>query len=185
MGPEYFPELAKEDTLYVQEHPTISQEAIRFAVQSAKEKGIQIVYIDHLQYLDLDSDNIAEATGAVVRNCKTLSQEFDIPIVLVSQMRKIQKGEECGVDDLYGSVKIRQTADVILIGSQDNKELFPHLVVRVHKQRERVLWRRYSSIMLKQFGFNLEEPSYNESVDAENDVTGKPRGKGSQALSFR
>jgi len=57
--------------------------------------------------------------------------------------------------------------------------------VTVHKQRDRVLWRLFSSVKLAQIGFDLEEPPYNEEMDTTNDVMGKPRGKGTTALTFR
>lgn len=184
MGKDYFQLLAGED-IFIQKSPQFPSGAIKYAVENSKKKGAEVVYIDHLQYLQEGITNPVEEIGQIVKECKLLSQKFDIPIVLVSQVRKLGKDEQVTADDLYGSVKIRQTADIILIGDKDPNKFENHVRITVHKQRDRVLWRLFSSIDLLQIGFDLEEPPYDEELDIQNDVTGKPRGKGSENLSFR
>ena len=185
MGPDYFKLLVGDDNIFIQKFPQIPSTSIKYAIESAKKKGVQVVYIDHLQYLQTGIENPVEEIGRITKECKTLSQEYELPIILVSQVRKLEKGAQIGADDLYGSVKIRQTADIILIGDKDPQEFTQHVRVTVHKQRDRVLWRLFSSVKLAQIGFDLEEPPYNEEMDITNDVMGKPRGKGTTALTFR
>lgn len=185
MGPEYFPLLLKEGNMFIQQSPQMPPSAIRYAIENAKKLKVEVVYIDHLQYLQTGIENPVEEIGRIVKECKTLSQEYELPIVLVSQVRKLERGVQISADDLYGSVKIRQTADIILIGDKDPQEFMNHVRITVHKQRDRVLWRLFSSVKLRQIGFDLEEPAYNEEIDTANDVTGKPRAKGSSPLTFR
>lgn len=69
---------------------------------------LDLIIIDHLQYFSLDqSDNeIAEITR-IIRECKKITDHHNIPIILVSHLRK--KGKDRGLpdqEDFYGSSNI-------------------------------------------------------------------------------
>lgn len=69
---------------------------------------LDLIIIDHLQYFSLDSGEteITEITK-IIRECKKITDHHNIPIILVSHLRK--KGKDRGLpdqEDFYGSSNI-------------------------------------------------------------------------------
>jgi len=92
-----------------------------------KKEGIydlDLIIIDHLQYFSLDKDDneIAEITK-ILRECKKITDHHNIPIILVSHLRK--KGKDRGLpdqEDFYGSSNIPKIATTAITIAPDTKD---------------------------------------------------------------
>lgn len=184
MGHDYFSLAVNNDNMLVQAELRLPYTAVKYAVQSAQEQGVDIVYIDHLHFFQRGMANPAEELGQITQEFKTIALEKQLPVVLVSQLRKVENGKRPGMEDLRGSALISQDADLILVLDENLDEFYSNVRVRLEKNRDRCLWRPYSEVTLRQIGFDLEEPDYTEAFDMSQDVTGRPRGKGEQPISF-
>lgn len=110
----------------------------------ARQDGfnLDLIVIDHLQYFSLDQSEseISEITN-IIRQVKKVTDNFQIPVVLISHLRK--KSKDRGLpdqQDFYGSSNIPKIANTaITLTPQINKEdfsnnLFPTWI-RVVKSR--------------------------------------------------
>lgn len=90
---------------------------------------LDLIIIDHLQYFSLDqSDNeIAEITR-IIRECKKITDHYNIPVILVSHLRK--KGKDRGLpdqEDFYGSSNIPKiSTTAITIAPYQQKDDLAH-----------------------------------------------------------
>lgn len=184
MGKSYYQKVTLSN-VFVQERTRFSYESVRYAVELAQQKGVDVVYIDHLQFFMRGMKNPVEEIGLITKELKSVAMEKNIPIVLVSQLRRLVQDEVADEHALRGSGFIEQDADTIIILSRDKESDAPGINVKLCKKRDRVLWKIYSEIKYAQIGYDLEEPIYSEIEDKERDVKGLPRGKGSIPISFR
>lgn len=185
MGKENYYEIVNTGNLFVQKSMRFPYESVKYAVEDAKAKGVEIVYIDHLQFFMRGMKNPVEEIGIITKELKTVAMEKNIPIVLVSQLRRLAQDEVVDEHALRGSGFIEQDADTIIILNKNKEDFDQKIEIKLCKKRDRVLWKNYSTISYSQFGYDLEEPVYSEIEDKECDVKGLPRGKGSIPISFR
>ena len=89
---------------------------------SVTDQGVKIVYIDSLQLLAYNDERTEHDTfGEVCIQLKKLAIELNIPIVLLSSLnrqpenREGLEGKIPQISDLYGSAKIEELADVIVM----------------------------------------------------------------------
>lgn len=185
MGREYYDALMQSNPLLVQKEDRMPYESVKYAVEQAKEWGAEVVYIDHLHYFSRSMQNQAEGLGMITQEFKMVAREYDIPIVLVSQLRKTN-GERPTGDDLRGSAFIKQDADVVLILDRDMNRIDPMDYIRVtlDKNRDRLIWQVGSEIELRKVGLDLREGKYDANTDARWDVTRKARGNDENRVSF-
>ena len=188
MTKNYFDGIMQTSPMLVQEQDRIPYESIKYAVEQAKEWGAEVFYIDHLHYFSRSMQNQAEGLGAITQEFKLVAKEYDIPIVLISQMRKTEGRRPTG-DDLRGSALIKQDADIVLILDK-NEEIIKqdgtteNVRVTLDKNRDRLIWRIESEATLWKYGLDLREDEYNLQMDAANDVTGRARGNGDMRVDF-
>ncbi len=89
-------------------------------IQNAKEElDVDLVVIDHLHYLSRELQNVAEDLGRITKEFKKNAIRYNIPIILISHIRKLQKDEELSGDSLRGSSLIAQDADIVLMINRD------------------------------------------------------------------
>lgn len=89
-------------------------------IQNAKEKlDVDLVIIDHLHYFTRELSNVAEDLGRITKEFKKNAIRYDIPIILISHIRKLLKDEELSGDSLRGSSLIAQDADIVLMVNRD------------------------------------------------------------------
>lgn len=86
--------------------------------------NLDLIIIDHLQYFSLDRDDneITEITK-IIREVKKISDHHNIPVILVSHLRK--KGKDRGLpdqEDFYGSSNIPKIATTAIVIAPDTKE---------------------------------------------------------------
>lgn len=78
------------------------------------------VFVDYLQLLSADgfSSNTERETTIISRELKSIAREYDVPVVVVSQLNREnekREGHEPKLSDLRGSGSIEQDADVVLL----------------------------------------------------------------------
>lgn len=98
------------------------------------DKGL--IIIDHLHYFTRELANVAEDLGRVTKELKKNAEIHDVPIILISHVRKTAKDEAAGIDDLRGSSYIAQDADVVLMVGRDGEDQ-NKLFVKIEKNRNR------------------------------------------------
>jgi len=98
------------------------------------DKGL--IIIDHLHYFTRELANVAEDLGRVTKELKKNAEMHDVPIILISHVRKTAKGESAGIDDLRGSSYIAQDADIVLLVGRDPEDQ-TKLFVQIEKNRNR------------------------------------------------
>lgn len=95
--------------------------------EDKKDFDLDLVVIDHLQYFSLDKDEneISEITR-ILRAVKTITEEYHIPVVLISHLRKKTKDRGLpGQEDFYGSSNIPKisTTSITLTPASDKDNL--------------------------------------------------------------
>lgn len=89
-------------------------------IQNAREElGVDLVIIDHLHYFTRELQNVAEDLGRITKEFKKNAIRYDIPIILISHVRKMQKDEQLSGESLRGSSLIAQDADIVLLVDRD------------------------------------------------------------------
>ena len=188
MTKDYFDGIMDSEPLLMQEQDRIPYESIKYAVKQAKEWGADVFYIDHLHYFSRSMQNQAEGLGAITQEFKLVAKEYDIPVVLISQMRKTEGRRPTG-DDLRGSALIKQDADIVLILDK-NEEVIKqdgttdNVRVTLDKNRDRLIWKIGSEATLWKYGLDLREERYNPNTDVNNDVAGQARGSDEMRVDF-
>jgi len=111
-----------------------------------REFGIGLLIIDYLQLIQagIRVDNREQEIAYISRQLKALAKDLDIPVVVISQLSRPQKGQEEKrpvLSDLRESGAIEQDADVVIFihketeGTTDEgKPMFKHELV-IAKQR--------------------------------------------------
>lgn len=99
-------------------------------------EGCRIVYIDYLQLIDSDGENMDVRTGKITRALKLLAKECGIPIILLSQLSRAVEArggdKRPQLSDLRNSGNIEQDADGVFFlyrpeyyGISEDEEGFP------------------------------------------------------------
>lgn len=102
--------------LYYYEGKDVNLAILDSAIKKGIEKGIKCVFIDHLHFFARKTDNASAEVGQIVRSVKLLARKYEIPIVLVSHIRKINNVSAMPeLDDLRDSSFIGQDADMVLM----------------------------------------------------------------------
>jgi replicative DNA helicase len=125
-----------------------------------------LVVIDHLHFFDYDETKEYSEISKIVKKLRDLPLITEIPIVLVSHMRKNISKKQVpipGIDDLHGSSNIAKVASKIIFISPDFKNEtgdninFPTLL-RVAKNRYNGQVTRYAGLL----NYNVLLNNYSE-----------------------
>lgn len=98
-----------------QEATEVGYQDINALVRKAVEDGVRFVVIDHLHYFVRSVEYVASEIGKIVKEFKRAAIEYDVPIMLLSHVRKIAKGTTPDINDLRDSSFIGQDADIVLM----------------------------------------------------------------------
>ena len=180
MGEEQFNWVALQRNFFIQTHSRIPYTSIKYLVKKAKEElGAEIVYIDHLHYFSRDMQDQANGLGMITQEFKIIALENNIPIVLVSHVRKMEdRYARPGTDDARCSSFIAQDADVVLSVWQNPKECnFEHILVGLEKNRNRCIWKNYSYACFQRDGVKILPSDYTVQEDALWNITRRFREK--------
>lgn len=108
--------------------------------KAKSELNVGLVVIDHLHYFSRELEHLSEDLGRITKELKKNAIRHDVPILLISHVRKRgnneAKGKAPDIDDLRGSSYIAQDADIVLMvaRSQDYPD---KMFLRVDKNRNR------------------------------------------------
>lgn len=128
-------------------------------------KDIDLIVVDHLHYFNIDKDEneIAEITE-ILKKAKILTEELQIPVILVAHLRKLIRGH--GVpdkEDIYGTSNIHKIASTCVIISPDHEKdrgwegIYP-TYMRIAKSRQGI---RPNDLIY--VDFNIKTRSYAET----------------------
>lgn len=105
-------------------------------VDSQMVDPYELVIIDNLQYFVRSASAEAEQIGLATRGCKELARQFDLPVLLVSHVRKLNNEERTPeMDDLRGSSFISQDADGVISLWRDKVNLPNQIIASIKKNR--------------------------------------------------
>lgn len=157
---EHLGDIDKLEHLTYQENEKLSWKAIPILVKKAVEQGVELIVIDHLHYFSREMDNTAEGLGMVTQEFKRAALKHNVPIILISHTRKVEKGRAADISDLRGSSYIAQDADIVLMVSQ--KQDFPgKIFVELEKNRNRLCYNIGTDIGYCKNGLFIEDFVYN------------------------
>lgn len=105
--------------IWVSDLTHVTPNSIRKEIGDAKENP-SCIFVDYLQLLSADgfSGNTERETTIISRELKSIAREFNVPVVVASQLnRENEKREshEPKLSDLRGSGSIEQDADVVML----------------------------------------------------------------------
>ena len=110
---------AAANTIF-QENDELDWKDIDGLIQNAKQElDVDLVVIDHLHYFARDIKNTAEELGKITMTFKKNAIRHNLPIILISHIRKLGKDEDLSLEALRGSSLIGQDADIVLLVNRD------------------------------------------------------------------
>lgn len=125
--------------IYFQNSPMLTDKQIRPLFEQAKEEGIEVIFLDYLQFLGRGMTN--EEVSRLSQLLKRLSMEYELPLVVIVSLRKSQGGRkwyDISLEDLMGTSAIAYDADNTIVVSRQNLEGEfddSHIYVKVLKLR--------------------------------------------------
>lgn len=103
-----------------QENRRLNYQDIDGLIQNAKEElDVDLVVIDHLHYFARNVKNASEQLGEITMQFSDNAKKYNIPIILISHIRKMDKDEDLSGDALRGSSLIAQDSDIVLLVNRD------------------------------------------------------------------
>ncbi|MCL2480709.1 MAG: replicative DNA helicase, partial [Spirochaetaceae bacterium] len=81
-----------------------------------RDHGVKIIFVDYLTMIQAENKTIPrhEQIAEISRSLKTLARELDIPIVVLSQVKREAEKKEPTLADLRESGSIEQDADLVI-----------------------------------------------------------------------
>jgi len=112
---EEIPEQIKRNIRILKREEIPSLEDILHLIISMK-KEFDLIIIDHLHYINTPSENELNMIGQIMRELKLTTDVHNIPIVLMSHLRKRSKKiDKPNIRDLYGSSNIGKEATTVIL----------------------------------------------------------------------
>lgn len=138
-------------------------------MQNAKEKlDVDLVIIDHLHYFTRELANVAEDLGRITKEFKKNAKRYNLPVVLISHIRKLAQGEELSGESLRGSSLIAQDADIVLLVNRDPETNAMGILIDKNRNRGKLsdrtkIWgsrteRELNTIYLEFNNTKLQDP---------------------------
>jgi len=109
--------IISKDIIYIDDRPGLYFMQIKNQIWRQLNKGIKVVFIDYLQrmYIDSKKDTRATAIQKTVGYIADMAKEFNIAVVLLSQLANIAEGRMGVVGDLKESGGTAENANCVLI----------------------------------------------------------------------
>jgi len=164
IGKENMKWIIENKTLRTLKNKRVTPESLRFMVKKAKEWGAEIIYLDHLHFFGRDMQDQASGIGVVTQELHYLAEEFEVPLVVISHLRKMELSQtRPTTDDLRGSSYIGQDADNILLLWRG--EHIGSVNISVAKHRNRALWVEGAFVEFQHKGLRMLRTQYDEGLD--------------------
>lgn len=113
-----------ETPFFVDDTPNIRLTDLRSQARRLKTAhDIKVLFIDYLGLITVDNQAIPryEQMAMVSRSIKALARELEIPVVILSQLRRDAEGKEPTLADLRETGSIEQDADVVMFLHRDHR----------------------------------------------------------------
>lgn len=128
--------------IYFQSRTDLAYTDIGRLVERAKEKGVELVVIDHLHYFSRSIENSTAEISKIVKEFKQAAIENNMPIILISHVRKMDTKKRPSLQDIRDSSLIAQDSDMVLIVWRDtsiDSKTIDEVEVLILKNRNRGL----------------------------------------------
>jgi replicative DNA helicase len=120
-------DLLSELPLYVDDTPNISISEIYFKIKKLKKEftgNLGLIIIDYLQLIEEPdaNENRAQELSKITRNLKKLARDFNLPIIVLSQLSRnveTRPNKRPMLCDLRDSGSIEQDADLVMMLYRD------------------------------------------------------------------
>jgi len=122
-----------------QQASSLDHQDISFIMKKAKERGSEIIIIDHLHYFTRSQDNMSAEIGIIVKNFSEFAKVHNMPVVLISHTTKLRAKQRPEMQDLRDSSFIAQDADIVLMVWSDLDGSPEEVEVLLRKNRNRGL----------------------------------------------
>jgi len=107
-------ELSKRNVFFYDEPNASLSTVISKCREMRRKDKVDIVFIDYLQNINFTEKNTErENLGVISGRLKQTARQLEIPVVCLAQLRRDAEGGRPSMNDLLGSGKIEQDADVI------------------------------------------------------------------------
>lgn len=83
-------------------------------IESKAKYNTKILFIDHLGFILPRKDQLAQEIGFVMRDLKGLAKKWDVCIVLLSHLKKVEISKNPNLEDIRDSSSIAQEADTVI-----------------------------------------------------------------------
>jgi hypothetical protein len=80
---------------------------------AVRRYGVTKIFIDNLMAFTGAEDNYFQAQGDFAESCKNFAEDWNVHVILVTHNKKIEKGKLPDKDDVEGSKKITNWADLV------------------------------------------------------------------------
>jgi replicative DNA helicase len=122
--------------IFYQKNDELNWKDIDGLIENAKKQiGAELVVIDHLHYFSREIEHVTQDIGRIAKEVKKNAIRHEVPIILISHVRKVEKGKDATSEDLKDSAAIAQDADIVqMVGrAKDNG----NMLVKIEKNRNR------------------------------------------------
>lgn len=117
------PEETRDLPILVDPGSVSTVSGIEQMIKQAKEfAGVELAIIDHLQFFIKNGENTANEVGLVTRELKMMALRLEMPIILISHIRKLNHKGVPSIDDLKDSSSIGQDADTVIMVWRNQSE---------------------------------------------------------------
>ncbi|MDE5667393.1 MAG: DnaB-like helicase C-terminal domain-containing protein, partial [Clostridia bacterium] len=162
----------------------------------AKNNGLDLVMIDYIQLMSsgkkTNEENRVQEVASITRDLKIMAKELDVPVIALSQLRRIQSGEP-QLTDLRESGAIEQDADMVMFISRpdvtasdedikNGKVVKGEAFLNIAKNRNGSLDRirlRFKGELTK-----FVNPELNDSMEERATFSARPAKSGGESSNF-
>lgn len=113
-----------EAPFYIVDSPNMKLLDVRAMARRLKiQCDIKILFIDYIGLIQSENTTIPrhEQVAEISRSLKSLARELNIPVVVLSQVRRDSEGKAPGLADLRESGAIEQDADVVMFLNRERE----------------------------------------------------------------
>ncbi len=111
-----------EAPLFITDMPNMKLLDLRAqARRMVSKEGVRIIFVDYLTLVTAENQSLQrhEQIAEISRSIKALARELDVPIVVLSQVRRETEGKTPNLADIRESGSIEQDADVVIFLHRD------------------------------------------------------------------
>ena len=114
-----------EAPLYIVDTPNMKLLDLRAMARRLRaQKQVEIIFIDYITLIQSENTLIPrhEQIAEISRSLKSLARELNVPVVVLSQLRRDAENKQPTLADLRESGSIEQDADVVMFIHRDRSE---------------------------------------------------------------